>query len=131
MGFGASPCSAYERPPREVLDAICDQEPGEGQGFTLFPGEEREWSNNVVMDRGAVKRAKKAPEAEPSEGKCAVRGVLDLSVERKRNDARTPYLYEVYQTLNGQLVGFDFVDEVVEAEKLSLHPEARWLREPS
>lgn len=47
-----------ERSPRDALETIFRQEPIEGQGFTLFPGEERDWSNGVVMDQNAVNRVK-------------------------------------------------------------------------
>ncbi len=45
-----------ERSPRDTLDAICEEGPSEGLGFTLFPGDERAWSNNVAMKPRAVER---------------------------------------------------------------------------
>jgi hypothetical protein len=118
-----------ELSPRAAMGAMRDQQPSEGQGFTLFPGEERDWFNGVVMDPGAVRRVKETL----ADQKVYVlfAGCVSYRSAGNRTIHKTPYLYEVYQTINAELVGFDFVESVIDPGRLSLHPEARWLLEPT
>jgi Caspase domain len=120
-----------ERSPRDTLEAIFQQQPIEGQGFTLFPGEEREWSNGVVMDQSAVNRVKQKLKLTNQKVNVLFAGCVSYRSTGSRSIHKTPYLYEVYQTVNAELVGFDFVESVIGPETLSLHPEARWLLEPT
>jgi hypothetical protein len=118
-----------EPSPLAAMEAMRDQQPSEGQGFTLFPGEEREWSNGVVMDPGAVRRVKETLADQKMYVLFA--GCVSYQSAGSRTIHKTPYLYEVYQTVNAELVGFDFVESVIYPGRLSLHPEARWLLEPT
>jgi hypothetical protein len=118
-----------EPSPLAAMEAARDRQPVEGQGFTLFPGEERDWSNGVVMDQSAVRRVKETHADQTVYVLFA--GCVSYRSPGSSAIHKTPYLYEVYQTVNAELAGFDFVDSVIDPQRLSLHSEARWLLEPT
>ena len=94
-----------DQSPLDTMEAICQQQPSQGQGFTLFPGEVRDWSNDVVMDPSAVNRVKQKWELANEKVNVLFAGCVSYTSAGSKRSHKTPYLYEVYQTLNAELVG--------------------------
>ena len=89
-----------EPSPLVAMEAARDQEPVPGQGFTLFPGEERDWSNGVVMDPAAVRRVMERQANQTVYVLFA--GCISYRSPGSEAFHKTPFLYEVYQTVNGE-----------------------------